>query len=168
MKKVFIIIGIVVLVGLAAAGGFYGGIQYQTNKVSQVQANFEQQRGQFQNGQFPGGQPPSGAAGFPGANGTGVGQSGSRNGISGQVKTLEGDVLTVSTAEDVVTVDLSADTQIQKTSLVTLTTADLQPGTRVMIIGEKDADGNISASQIMITNDMPANPASPVATEKAP
>jgi hypothetical protein len=164
MKKVLLIVGVVALVVLAAAGGFYGGIQYQTSKVNQVQANFERARGQFPNGQLP-----SGAAGFSGAGGQANGQfTDRRGGITGQVKTIEGNVLTISTAEDVTTINLSDDTQIQKTEMVTLSTSDLQPGMRVMIVGQKDSNGNVSASQVMILNDIPANPALPAATEKAP
>jgi len=163
MKKVLVIVGIAVLVALAAAGGFYGGIQYQLNIVDRAQANFEQQRGQF-----PGGQPPSSTAGFPGAGGATIEQSGSRDGISGQVKTVEGDVMTVSTANNVTTIHLSPDTQIQKTTLVTLTTTDLQPGTRVMVIGDKDANGNVSASQVMILNEMPADGTYPAPTGTEP
>ncbi len=175
MKKALLIIGIVVLVALATAGGFYGGIQYQANKVNQVQANFERERGQFPSGQFPGGQNPSGTTGFPGAGGQAAGLAGGMRGsggIAGQVKTIEGNVLTISTAEDVTTVNLSDDTLIQKTEMVTLSTNDIQPGMRVMVVGEPDADGNVSATQIMLINDMPmnANPPgdSPAATEKAP
>lgn len=162
MKKALWIVGVFALVVLAAAGGFYGGMQYQKNQISQVQANFERERGQF-----PGGQPPSGAAGFPGANGQAGGMRGA-GGISGQVKTIEGDVLTISTAEDVTTVNLSADTQIQKTEMATLSPSDLQPGMRVMIVGEKDSNGNVDASQVMVLNDMPVNPAYPAPAETEP
>jgi hypothetical protein len=167
MKKVFLIVGVVALVLLAVAGGFYGGMQYQKNQVNQIQANFERERGQFPTGQMPGGQMSGGAAGFPGAGGQGQFLD-RRGGISGQVKTIEGNVLTISTAEDVTTVNLSPDTRIQKTELVTLSPADLQPGMRLMIVGEKDSDGNVAASQVMIMNDFPANSASPAATEEAP
>jgi hypothetical protein len=166
MKKVLWIVGAVVLVVLAAAGGFYAGMQYQTNKVNQVQANFERERGQFPGGQLPAGQAPSGGQFLAGqADGQFANR---RGGISGQVKTIEGDVLTISTAEDVTTVNLSADTQIQKTEMVTLSASDLQPGMRVMIVGSKDSTGNVSATQVIVLNDMPANPPSPAATEKAP
>jgi hypothetical protein len=170
MKKILLIVGLVALVAVAAAGGFYSGMQYQSNKVNQVQANFERERGQFPTGQFPGGQPPAGAAGFEGADGQGTGMAGGfrgAGGISGQVKTIEGNLLTLSTAEDVTEVNLSADTQIQKNTLVTLALEDLQPGMRLMIIGEKDSDGNVAASQIMVLNDMPLDRAypTPVGTE---
>ena len=68
----------------------------------------------------------------------------------GEVKSIEGNVLTVSTAQDVTTVNLSDTTQIVKS--VEGTTSDLQPGVRVMVTGEQDNDGNITASQITILN----------------
>jgi len=164
MKKVLWIIGIVVVAVLAAVGSFYGGIQYQTNKVDQVQANFERARGQF-----PGGQPSGDAAGFPRASGQANGQVfGLRNGTMGQVKSVEGNVLTLSTAQDVTTVNLSESTQIQKNTVVTLSANDLLPGVRVMVNGEKDSNGNISANQITILNDMPADAPYPSPTGTEP
>jgi hypothetical protein len=154
MKKVLIIIGAILLAALIAGGSFYGGIAYQTNQANQARASFMAARGITEEGQFPGGnlpegmQPPSGGAmGFPG------------RGTIGVVKTIDGDVLTISTAQDVTTVTLSADTRIEKTVSATLT--DLQPGVRVMVTGQADQDGNISASQIQIVNDAASGIANP-------
>jgi hypothetical protein len=80
-------------------------------------------------------------------------------GTIGVVKTIDGDVLTISTAQDVTTVTLSADTRIEKNVSATLT--DLQPGVRVMVTGQADQDGNISASQIQIVNDATTGIANP-------
>jgi hypothetical protein len=133
----------ILLVALVAGGSFMGGIKYQDNKAAQVQANFFNARGgqapgqgQFPgDGQFPGagqaqngGQVPGGGPGFAGGRGT-----------AGEVKSVDGNVLTLSTAQDVTTVNLSDSTQIQKTA--SGTTADLQPGMRVMVTGETDSDG---------------------------
>jgi hypothetical protein len=166
MKRLLLILGIITLIALAAAGGFYGGVRYQTNKVSQVQANFERERGQFPTGQFPGG-----AAGFPSDDGQAPAQAGGMGGtggIAGQVKTIEGEVLTVSTSDNVTTVNLSDDTQIQKSTLVTMKTSDLQPGMQVMVIGQKDTDGIVSARQVMILTDTPTNKPYPSPEETEP
>jgi hypothetical protein len=72
----------------------------------------------------------------------------------GQVKTNEGSTLTISTPQDVTTVNLTDSTRIQKS--VEGTHADLQPGTRVMVAGERDSDGVITAEQITILNVDPA------------
>jgi hypothetical protein len=98
-----------------------------------------------QPGGFPGGSLPEG--GQP-LSGSGVGFSG--RGTIGVVKTIDGDVITISTAQDVTTVTLSEDTRIEKYASAAIT--DLQPGMRVMVIGQPDDDGNITASQIQIVN----------------
>ncbi len=45
MKTTLIVIGMIVLVALVAAGSFYGGIVYQTNQASQVRQEFMAARG---------------------------------------------------------------------------------------------------------------------------
>jgi len=157
MKKTLIIVGVILLVILVAAGSFWGGMAYQTRRVSQISANFMNARGLTDEGQIPSGAPPetgqfqSGGAGFLG------------RGATGQIKTIEGDVITISTAQDVTTVNLSQATQIDKT--VTGVIADLQVGMRVMVTGEKDKDGNLNAGQITILSDnltdIPAGEQSP-------
>jgi Domain of unknown function (DUF5666) len=145
MKTILIIIGSILLAGATAAGGFYAGMTYQTNQANQIRANFMNARGMTDQGQnnFS---PPSGtgqfqrgSGGFPGG------------GTAGQVKTVDGYVLTLSTAQNVTTVNLSDSTQIEKT--VTGAISDLQPGMRVMVIGEKDSNGNITANRISILGD---------------
>lgn len=152
MRKILIIFGIVILVVAAAAGGFYGGVQYQSGKVDQAQANFERARGGFSAGQAP-----SEMDNFPGGVGPAGGQAfGMRGGISGQIKSIDENTLTISTAEDVTTVNLSDATRIQETRVVELSLSDLQPGVRVMVSGDKDENGVVSATQIMIlANNLP-------------
>ena len=163
MKKVWMILGAVVVVALIAAGSFWGGMADQTNRATQAQANFLNARGQGGTGQFA-----NGGQAFPGVAapiGQAPGNFGGR-GTAGQVKTVEGNILTLSTAQDVTTVNLSDSTQIQKT--VSGSVSDLQPGTQVMVTGQKDSKGVINATQIRImTNDLPSMPA-PSATQAAP
>jgi hypothetical protein len=149
-KNILIVVGVILLVVLAGAGGFWGGKAYQDNQGSQAQARFFEQRGGQADGQVPGGgqfpegmQLPEGSqfqGGFRGMGGT-----------MGEVKSIEGNVLTLSTAENVTTVNLSEDTKIVKS--VEGTTGDLQSGVRVTVMGETDKDGNINASQITIVNE---------------
>jgi hypothetical protein len=163
MKKLIIIVSAILLAGAIAAGSFYAGMAYKANQVSQAQANFLSARGQPNGGQFPGnGQnPPSGAAangqnpGFPGGGGT-----------AGQVKTIDGNVMTLSTAQNVTTVNLTATTQVEQT--VSVGTSALQPGMQVMVTGQKDSNGDITASQVRIININPSGPNSPSATGTAP
>lgn len=150
MKKILIIVGAILLAAAIAAGSFYGGMAYQTNRVNQVRTNFFNSRGLGDNGQLPG-------------NGSGL-PNGSQNqgffgggGTVGQVKTVEGNVMTVSTARNVTTVNLSDSTQIEKPT--TGSVADLKPGVQVMITGQRDSNGEITASQITILNNNPFEPA---------
>ncbi len=45
MKKTFIILGALLIAVLIAAGSFWGGMAYQTRKVSQARADFFNARG---------------------------------------------------------------------------------------------------------------------------
>jgi hypothetical protein len=152
MKTLLVSLGIIVLIGLVAAGSFWGGMAYQSSQVNQARASFEAARGLLESGQFPGGSPGIPQDGMPG--GPQAGFSG-RGGTTGQVKTIEDNVMTVSTAQDITTVNLSDSTQIEKSVVGTI--ADLQPGTRVLVTGERDSDGKITASRITIlTGDLPS------------
>jgi len=147
MKTTLMILGGTLLLGLVAAGSFWGGMAYQSNRVSQARANFEAARGQLGRGQFPGDGPGFPPGGLPAGQDAVFFEGG---GTTGQVKTIEGNVMTVSTVQDVTTVNLSASTQIEKSVEGAL--ADLQPGMRVLVNGERDSAGNIAASRITILN----------------
>ena len=151
MKKILMIVGVIIVAALIAGGSFWGGMAYQSNQASQIRTNFTNARGQANLGQLPGtetGLPAGGAANgqFPGGFG---------GGTIGTVKSIDGNVLTISTAQDVTTVNLSDSTQIEKSD--TGSTADLQPGTRVTVSGQTDSSGSITANRITILNTDPAN-----------
>ncbi len=151
-----IVIGVVALLILLGVGGgaFYGGMQYQLSLATNVQARFFADRsgapgggaftgGPAGGGAFIGGTPPAGfqpgAGGFPGGRGT-----------QGDIKAIDGGVLTLSTAEAEVKVTLTDSTQIQQ--LVNAETGALQVGQRITVRGEADASGNLTAAAIQITN----------------
>src|SRR5512139_386488 len=109
MKKILIIVGAILLAALIAGGSFYGGMAYQTKQADQVRNQFMQARGLTEgdlprSGQFPGGNLPQGGQ-PPSGGGTGF----QGRGTFGVVKAIDGDVITISTAQDVTTVNLSAD-----------------------------------------------------------
>jgi len=157
MKKVLMIIGAVIVAGLIAFGSFEGGMAYQRNQQNQVRNDFVRERGaansnlQFQGGNFP--------VGTPGANpgqivvGQGGGFMGA--GVTGEVKSIEGNVVTITTSRSDTTVNLTDTTQIVETTPVAL--ADLQPGQQVMVTGQRDSDGNYTAIQILILDTSPAS-----------
>jgi hypothetical protein len=143
MKKTIIVLAaVVVAVGLAA-GSFYGGMAYQRTQTANTRAAFFASRGLDANGTSPNGA-------------QGQGQSQRRGffggGTTGQIKTIEGNVITLSTPQNVTTVNLSDTTQIEKTGPGTL--SDLTPGLTVVVSGQRDANGNITANSILI---MPAS-----------
>lgn len=140
-KKILFIVGAVVIVALLSAGSFWGGMAYQSNHAAQIQSNFIAARG----GQPPDNIPADGSQ-FQG-NGRFGGNLAGR-GTTGEVKSVDGDTLTLSTAQDVVTIHISDSTEIQMT--VSGTVADLEPGINVIVIGEQEDDGTITASQVQI------------------
>jgi hypothetical protein len=145
MKKgLLVVVAVVVAIGLAA-GSFYGGMAYQRNQTANTRAAFFASRGLDANGTNPGG-----------AQGQGTGQNARRGffggGATGQIKSVEGNVITLSTPQNVTTVNLSNSTQIEKTGSGTV--SDLTPGLQVIVNGQRDANGNIAASSILI---LPAN-----------
>lgn len=162
--KVLWIVGAIIVGAGLAAGAFYAGMTYQKNQVNKTRVRFEAMRGPIDNGQLPGGNFPA----APGGAGVNLGRGG---GVSGQVKSLNGDELQISTANDVTTVRLSDDTLIQMT--VTVSASELAPGVRVMVVGEADSHGVIQASQVRILNEefvggMPPGMPYPAPTVSAP
>lgn len=154
MKKILIIGGAVVMVLLVAAASFWGGMAYQTNQSSQALARFESARGQLPEGFTPG------EGGFQGGSlpeGMPPGNFQVRGGTTGQIKEITEDKLTLSTAMDVITVNLSDKTQIEMTVEGDL--ADLEPGVSVLITGQEDDSGVITADRIqIISGDAPFMP----------
>lgn len=128
-----IIVAVIVAVG-AGVGGFFGGKAYESNHARSVQNNFFRSRGIDTNG-------------ANGANGQARGAFG--GGTFGQIKSINGNTLTVTTAQNTdVTVTLSNTTRIEKTS--SGTAADLQTGEQVTVAGQRDSNGNITAVQVTI------------------
>lgn len=158
MKKFIWIIGVVLLVAAAAGGGFFAGKAYQQSLYDQAQANFIQARGDgggmqgggmFQGGEFPADrQMPFG--------GGGTLRGGTGGGVMGTVKSLDGNTLTLSTAEDVTRVILTDETVVQMT--VTGTPGDLAEGLRLMVTGERDTDGSLTATLIQIVSSIDPAP----------
>jgi hypothetical protein len=145
MKKiVWIILGVVVAIALAG-GSFYGGMAYQRSQLANARSAFAN----FRNG-------------TPGANGAGR-FGGGGGGINGQIKSIEGNTITLSTAFNTVTVNINDSTTIEKGVAGAL--SDLKPGDRILVTGQGSQNGQttqngqseqngsnttITATQIMI------------------
>ena len=148
MRKILIIVGAVFIAALTAGGCFYGGMAYQNKQNTQARASFFSERGVGEgslfgpNGQFSAGA-PNGERNFAGGRGT-----------NGQIKSIDGNVMSLSTAENVTKVQITDSTQIEITDSGTL--SNLQPGTRVLVTGQTGSDGTITADRItIVTGDFP-------------
>lgn len=82
------------------------------------------------------------------------GQAGSTGGaglrpVSGSVKAVNGQAVTITTAAGTdVTVNLSASSQIGKASASDATA--LAPGSSVIVLGQRQQDGSVSASEVLV------------------
>jgi len=145
MNRVLTIVLGVLVVVVIAAGSFYGGTVFGKN---QAQPTFPvlgegeglpRVRGQF-------GPPPGGQAG------TESGQFTGRQGgmLFGEIQTIGSGALTVTDPSgQQITVYIADTTLIQKQATVTL--ADLEEGETVIISGNRDDDGNITARSLQVS-----------------
>ena len=131
MKKILWIIAGLALLAVAAGAGFEYGKSYQGNQASQIRSQFLRSRGIN----------PSNTSGSAQAAGFG-------GGTFGQLKSVNGNTLTVATQNGDVTVDLTANTQIEKTT--SGTPADLQAGEQLVVRGQRDSSGTVTAESVQI------------------
>jgi hypothetical protein len=136
MKKILLVIAGLALLAVAAGAGFEYGKSYQGNQANQIRSQFLRSRGIN----------PNGGAG-PEAGGFGGGGFG--GGTFGQLKSVNGNTLTLTTQNGDVTVDLTANTQIEKTT--SGTPADLQAGQQLVVRGQRDSSGTVTAESVQIT-----------------
>jgi hypothetical protein len=130
-RRVLIGVGILVLVILAAGGGFVYGTSVGERRARQTRLQPGQRRFGAQEGQFA---PPAFQQGQAGGN------------ILGTIDTVEGDTLIVSTEDGPLHVQTTDTTLIQKYSSVDVTA--LQAGDQVMISGSRADEGTITARSI--------------------
>jgi len=142
--KILAIVGGLVVLLAVGGGAFYGGIVYEQQQAANLRNSFFAQRG----GNGAGGAGQGGGNGFAfGGGGAGQGGQGNGNrGTAGQIKSINGNTITVSTPQDVVTVTVSDSTMISKT--VTGTIGDLKVGDTIVVRGQRDASGNLAATNI--------------------
>lgn len=158
-KTVWMWIGGVVLVAVVGVGAFVGGMTYERITVANVRASFfagrggngqgGQGQGGFGDGGF-GGAGGAGDSGFFGAGGNGGGNTGR---VSGQIKSIDGNTLQLSTPNSVVTVTLSDTTSINK--LAAGTRDDLKVGESITVRGQPGAGGAVTAATIQVLGQIP-------------
>jgi hypothetical protein len=142
-KKVVITLGVIVLVLAVGGGAFYGGMLFQQQQAANARAAFANRGGGGGGGGAGGG---GGGGGFFGG---GNGGNGGGRGAVGQIKSIDGNTITLSTPQSVVKVTLTGTTQIEK--FVAGSSSDLQVGTRIVVRGAADSSGNVTADNIQIT-----------------
>lgn len=151
-RKVLAIVGGIILILAVAGGSFYGGTVYAQQQTANARAAFFADRGGGTGGSggTGGGNGGTGGGFFGGGDGaTGGGRGG---GAAGQIKSIDGDTITLSTPQSEVKVTLTDTTPIEK--VVTGGRADLQVGQRIVVRGVRDSAGNVTADNVQIT----ANP----------
>jgi hypothetical protein len=151
MKIVLIIVGAVIIAVAGLAGGyFYGKDVGQKASLATYQA-FLQERLGGQAGQAGGGQFPGGAAAFgdqaQGQRGQANGNA-TRGGATGEVVKVEAGKVTLTTPNGDVVVLVDDQTTLRKTT--TITVKDLQPGETLVVVGDRDPQGNLVARSIQI------------------
>lgn len=156
MKRIVVGLVAAVVVLALVGGALFGGMKLGQNQVIKnpmkylagADGAFRIQAG---DGQFPGG-PGTGAPGgqFPGARGTpGAGFQGRGMAASNDtIQAIDGNTITLSTADGTVKVVTSDTTYIQKYMPVTV--ADLEVGESVVVSGSKNDDGSIAARSIRV------------------
>jgi len=146
-----LVVGVLVLGGIIG-GAFVGGMVLGKSNAegsvdnsdsfqlsSDMQNQLNQMRQQFQGTRVYSGTP----SGTPGAQ-----FFSGRGGLTGTITQINGDTVTVNTSQGPLEVKIGSDTSIQKTSEVT--SADLQEGDSITVIGQRNDDGVTEATSISI------------------
>jgi hypothetical protein len=137
-KRVLVGLAILVLVIMAAGGGFFAGTAVGASRARQdlFQGRFGGQAGQGSQFQRPARTPQPGQGGGARSGG----------GIMGTIKSVEGDTLIVTTSEGDTQVHATDTTFIEKYTAVGV--EDLEVGERVVVSGSQNDDGSVTARSI--------------------
>ncbi|MBU2009577.1 MAG: hypothetical protein KJ624_07075 [Chloroflexi bacterium] len=156
-QNAFVIwLAVVVVLGGVLGGAFAGGIaigksQGREQATQELQSQRSQlaaglgQRGTQQGTPQPGQGTPQPGSSFPG----GLGGFAGRGGTVGAVEKIEGNVVTLNTPQGAVRVMVDGSTSIQKMGAGSL--GDISAGESITVSGERQADGSIQATGILIT-----------------
>lgn len=137
-------VGALLLAALAATGGFFYGTTMGEARANSARDAFLQERGGG-DGQFGFG--GGGQFEHNGEEGQGAGGAARARG-AGEVTGIEGDTLTLITDEGEIQVLVNGDTILRQT--ITLTLDELQPGEQIIVIGDRDPQGNLVARSIQV------------------
>ena len=139
IKPIYVLILVIVF----AAGGFYGGMQYQkSQRASFAMGAYGAAGGQFGR-----------RAGGMGGNFQAGGSAQAMRPVSGEIVSQDSKSVTVKMADgSSKIVNLSDQTKINKASTGSM--ADLKSGTKVSVFGTTNSDGSVTAQMVSIGGNM--------------
>lgn len=143
-RTIVIALVVVILMALAAAGGYLYGTRVGEARANAVRQAFFQERFGGQVGQGTGffgtggGQFPLGT---PGPGGLG-------RGVTGEVTSVQGNTITLTTSDGPIQVSITEQTILRKVTDFSLD--ELQPGEQVVVIGDRDSQGNLVARSVQV------------------
>jgi hypothetical protein len=148
MKKSTVVSLLVGVLILAGGGGFYGGLRYEKQKLQDNPQEIFSAIGTA-----------NGARQFPGGSNANRAFRGSAfgGGVRGTIENISGTTMTVK-SEDGSSKIVIVPSSASVTKSTTGTTADLTTGTTVMVTGNTNDDGSVTATNIQL------NPALPTGT----
>lgn len=156
MRAVMYSLIALVLLGIGAAGGYFYGLTIGQTQAADIRTSFLQSRGLANAGGATGGS-AAGTAGGSATGGAGAGNfvvgatgAGGGQGTFGSVKSISGNTIELSTAQAAIKVMVNDQTTVQQTVQQTVALSDLQPGANIVVQGERDAQGNITARSINV------------------
>jgi uncharacterized protein DUF5666 len=139
------------IVAIAVMGGFYTGFRYEKSKVPDTSGQNNSVAAINAAGTGAGAtRAGAGASPSPGAGGVVTGGAGGfGRGTLGTISSISGNTLTIKDAQgNDVKVQLDSSTTVTKT--VSGSVSDLAQGINVTVIGQRTADGTITATAITI------------------
>lgn len=145
MRKIWIVVGMLVLVVAVGGGAFWGGMTYGKSQASQDVTGLMQERLAVRGIQLPEG------AQFPGRGQFQQGEQGDTaqfgGGIRGTIQAVEGDSLVINADDGIIKVQTTDTTMIEKNMPVGV--GDLEVGEMVVVSGPQNEDGSVTARSIM-------------------
>lgn len=141
-QRLWYFVGALVLAVVTGIGGYFYGTSVGEARASQARQTFLQERlGGGQAGQ-------NSATGQSGQFGAGRQDI---NAVAGQVKSVDGKTIEVSTRDNVTKV--SVDDKTQVTKMCTGTLEEIKPGERIVVQGDGGASGAVTARSIQIVTE---------------
>ena len=151
MTKPFLaLLSITLILGVALGGAFVGGIVLGKSQSANGEQTAGPGRVSAGLGAGFGGQPAESGNGPQSAPRSGqppVGGPG-RSGVAGTIERVDGEKLTITTPQGVITVIAGAEVRI--VSFSEGTAEDLSPGSQVRVLGPRTPEGDVQANSILI------------------